>query len=488
MGENVTLFATEFNRSVRIEARAERLTAEPGALLLREAAERLGIVGWLVDRLEDPRRPDLITHPMAELLNTALLLYGQGWRDQDDADALRDDASMRLAVSTRRGVGPLEMRPRVEGEPLDRNPSVPDGLASQPTLSRLVATLSTEGNRGALHEALLELTARRVSALRDGHRLRYATLDVDSLPVEVHGHQPGSAHNGHYHARIYHPLVASVAETGDLVDLRLRPGSVHTAAGALDFITSLLDRVEKKVCQVAAVRIDAGFPDEPLLAGLEKRGTPYVARVKNNKVLDAMAAPYLKRPPGRPPKEPRVWLHEMTYQAGSWSRPRRVVLVVLEREGDLFLHHFWLITNWTAEQHDGAALLDFYRQRGAGEGILGDLMNVFAPALSSAPRPKSTYRGRRIAEPNAPCDSFAHNEVILLLNALAYNVAHALRCLVATAGGDSWGLQRLRERILRVPARILVHARRATVVIGMAAAPLWRLLWSRLQRLRFADA
>jgi hypothetical protein len=124
--------------------------------------------------------------------------------------------------------------------------------------------------------------------------MRYLSIDVDSLPVEVHGHQPGSAHNGHYHARIYHPIVASVAETGDLLDLRLREGHVHTAEGALEFIEGLVDQVEKKLCQVAAVWMDAGFPEDHLLSALETRRTPYVARVKNNKVLDRMAQPHLK--------------------------------------------------------------------------------------------------------------------------------------------------------------------------------------------------
>ena len=151
---------------------------------------------------------------------------------------------------------------------------------------------------------------------------------------------------------------------------------MHTADGALDFILPLLDRVEARLCQVAAVRMDAGFPEEKLLSGLERRGTPYVARVKNNAVLDRMALPHLHRPVGRPPAEPRTWLHELSYQAESWSRPRRVVLVVLERESELFLHHFWLITNWAPSQMDGNALLELYRQRGTAEGHMGELMSV----------------------------------------------------------------------------------------------------------------
>jgi len=47
------------------------------------------------------------------------------------------------------------------------------------------------------------------------------------------------------------------------------------------------------------------------------------------------------------------------------------VLVVQERPGELFLHHFWLIANWTPDQMDAEALVDHYCQRGTAEGYLG---------------------------------------------------------------------------------------------------------------------
>jgi len=485
VGEELSLFRAEFNGSLHIEARAEKLTSEAGAIFLREVIERLGIAGWLTRRLHDSRHPELITHPLSELLNTSLLLLGQGWRDQDDADSLRNDAVFRLAVSERRGIAPLETRPRVDGEALSKNPAVPDGLASQPTLSRLVRMLSTPENRAVLRNALLECAARRIGAMRAGHRFRYLTMDIDSLPIEVHGHQPGSEHNGHYHARIFHPLIASIAQTGDLIDAKLRAGNAHTAEGGVEFIGSLLDSVERKLCQVAAVRMDAGFPEENLLGSLEARRTPYVARVRNNQVLDRMAQPYLRRPVGRPPAEPRTWFHEMTYRAEEWSCERRVVLVVLERPDELFLHHFWLITNWTSEQMDGEALLEMYRQRGTAEGHMGELMDVLDPALSSSPRQKSHYRGAEPGKRMMSGDSFAQNEVLLLLNALAYDVVHVARLMMETATKDGWSLRRLRERVLRVAARVLVHGRRATLIIGESAAILWQMLWPRVAALRW---
>ena len=478
MGEKLTLFRPPFNRSIQVEARPERLTTDPGAVLLREIMERLGIVSWLAQRITDPRNPELVTHPTAELLYTAILLPAQGWQDQADADFLRYDPALRLSVSTRKGTSPLS--PAGGGPSAGRRPQ---GLPSQPTLSRFVGWLATPGNRRRLREALVECARRRLWAQGRG-RLQRLTMDVDSLPVEVHGSQPGSQYHGYYKARIYHPIVALAAETGDILDVRLRKGAVHTADGALQFILELVDRVEGSTCRVASVRLDAGFPGEELLSGLEARGIPYVARIRNNPVLGRMAASHLKRPPGRPPRQPRTWFHETTYRAESWSRPRRAVLVVQERPGELFLHHFWLITSWSVEQLDAEALLEHYRRRGTAEGYLGELMNVLRPALSSSPRPKGHYRGREPRKRYPSGDAFGQNEVLLLFCALAYNVLHAARVLLEEATSKGWSLKRLRELVLRVAARVLVHGRRVTVVVSRAAAWWWRALWGKFLALR----
>jgi hypothetical protein len=476
MGEILKDFALKFNGSVRLEARDERLTTEAGALLLREVDERLGLSRWLEERLEDPRDAGRITHPLMELVRTNVLLLAQGWRDQDDADELRQDAALKLAVSGRKSTGPLS---KVEGQP--------QGLASQPTQSRLMGILAREKNEQALREALAVMAGRRLRAgQKEGQKLKQTTVDVDSLPAEVHGQQPGSAYNGHYHARIYHPLVALIAETGDVLDVQLREGQVHTANGVLTFIEPLLQRVEKHISQKVALRMDAGFPSEQLLSYLEQRGTAYLARVRNTKVLQGEAALPRFEHLGLPKGEPKTYFYEWQYQAQGWSRPRRVVLVLQQVEGELFPNAFWLITSWTAEQMSADALLEHYRQRGTAEGHMGELMDVLAPALSSAPRKKSHYRKQQIVKHAQPVDGFAHNQVRLLLNALAYNLVHATRALLEQATGEGWGLGRVRERALKVAARILVHSRRIILVIHQQAAGYWRALWSTLRTLKTA--
>ena len=147
MGETLLPVTMGFNRSLRIESRVDRLTGDPGVVLLREIAEQSGIIGWMTSRLTDPRSQVDVTHDLASLIRTGVLLAAQGWRDHDDADALRQDPAFRLAISSAAGLTPL---------------SGP-GLASQPTLSRFTALMAEPANLKVLREAVLELAGRGIS-------------------------------------------------------------------------------------------------------------------------------------------------------------------------------------------------------------------------------------------------------------------------------------------------------------------------------------
>lgn len=466
-----------FNASVHVEGRGDRLSSEGGVLAIRELDERLGLTHWLAEHLHDPRDPKLITHPLVELLRARTYLMAQGQRDQDDADRLRNDPACRLAVSQRRGLSPLEA---TDGE------NLPDGLASQPTQSRLIESLSTKENLETLNRGLFE-SARRDLLAHRGRRFQNVTLDIDSLPVEVHGEQAGSAFNGHYGVRCYHPIVAMLSETAHWLRAALRPGNVYTSVGAAAFLLPLIDEVEQKIACVARVRGDAGFPDEKLLVPLENRKIGYAFRLKTNAVLEKLARPFLHRPPGRPPRESREWFHELEYRAESWIKARRIVLVVLERPGELFVDHFFLLTNWSVEQIGGKDLLEFYRVRGTMESHLGELQSVLAPALSCTSRPKSQIGGKPPAKKTSPRDGERANEATFLLYALAYNLANSARRVMNSEApgkdGGGWSLRRLRDVVLRVAVRLTVSARRATIVMNEASARVWNQLWAGIARL-----
>lgn len=454
------LFSLDFNRSVRIEARPEHLSGDAGAILLRELTDRLGLPVLVRMHLHDPRDPDRVTHPFLELLRTWVLLLSQGWRDQHDVKLLREDPILRLAVSTRRGDGPL----RTSGH------EAPDGLCSQATLSRLLYILADEANSQGLAEILRQIVLPLLDTGREE-----ITLDLDSFPHEVHGHQPGTAYNGHYKASCFHPLVASV-DGRYFLGGQLRAGNVHTAQGALDFALPILRWLRSFTPRVW-LRTDAGFPAPAFLDTLDAEGVPYVCRIRSNAALERKAAPFLKRPPGRPPAEGRTWLHELSYRAGKWKRARRVVLVVVERPDEqqhLFLDHFFLLTSASAQDENAEALLERYRQRGTAESDFGALKTTLAPTLSSSPRAKTHYQGRPIQQPYAEPDTFAANQAKLLLTLLAANVLAVGADLLSRDETVRMSRERFRNLVLKSAARIRLGSRRVMVVIQASRAHVWK--------------
>lgn len=70
MGETLRPVTPSFIRSLRIENRPDRLTGDPGAVVLREIFERSGILGWMTARLKNPRNQVDVTHDLASLIQT----------------------------------------------------------------------------------------------------------------------------------------------------------------------------------------------------------------------------------------------------------------------------------------------------------------------------------------------------------------------------------------------------------------------------------
>ena len=115
-----------------------------------------------------------------------------------------------------------------------------------------------------------------------------------------------------------------------------------------------------------------------------------------------------------------------------------------------------------------------------------ELKDVLAPALSSTNRPKSHWRGRAPQSATPAVDAFACNEARLLIALLAYEVMHIARRAMAHATGTGWSLRRLRERVLRAGARLILSGRRMTLALSSAAASFWALLWPRITTLHWA--
>ena len=454
------LFEPSFNRCIKLRQADPRITSDAGALLLREVDHRLGFTSDLAAQLSDPRDPDCIRYAQVELLRQHLYALALGYAHQDDADTLAHDVAMKLAVWDRPGKRVLQER-----------------LASQPSDWRLMECLSSPSNRQVLREALAEGVSRHQRAAGGGRKVLRGTIDIDPFPIEVHGKQQGGAYHGYYRITLYYPMVASFSAEGSYESSRLGEGFIHAIlrrgnAGGAEGMTRFAREAIRKGRALAThvdVRIDAGLVEGKVLDAIDDEAVSFVGRIKNNARLDALAQPYLKRPPGRPTKEGDEFAIELgPYRAGSWTRAYRLVLVVSDlpdaKTGlrELFPRYFFLITNWRVEQRGAWALLEHYRNRGTFEDRLGEFNAAIGNGLSA--------------------ESFAPNEASLLLKLLAFNLAGMLRGELEDASGTGWDLKRVQQTVLKAGARVLEHSNRLFVDVARAAGMLWGRLLERVRR------
>jgi hypothetical protein len=117
-------------------------------------------------------------------------------------------------------------------------------------------------------------------------------VDVDSFVGEVHGRQKQGVGFGYTRQRGYHPLVASRADTGEVLHVRLRKGSAGSPRGGLRFADELIARVKRAGAGgEKLLRADSAFWNKKLIARLEKAGWAYSISVRMQFwVTDAVAA------------------------------------------------------------------------------------------------------------------------------------------------------------------------------------------------------
>jgi len=86
------------------------------------------------------------------------------------------------------------------------------------------------------------------------------TIDIDSTICEVHGTHKQGASYGYTGMLGYHPLLATRAETGEVLHLRFRKGSANTQRGAQRFVRETVGRVRRAGASGAlTLRGDSGF-------------------------------------------------------------------------------------------------------------------------------------------------------------------------------------------------------------------------------------
>jgi hypothetical protein len=118
-------------------------------------------------------------------------------------------------------------------------------------------------------------------------------IDIDSTICEVDGNAKQGAGFGYTHALGYHPLLATRADTGEVLHARMRKGSSNTQRGTVRFLEELIARVRRAGATGSlTVRFDSGFWSNDTIVALNRLDVRYTMAVRcgTKGITDAIAA------------------------------------------------------------------------------------------------------------------------------------------------------------------------------------------------------
>jgi len=425
-----------FDRAIKLDFHGARLSSDAGLLVYRKLDEAMKLTATAAGGLFDFRIGRNICHSTMALLRQSIYSRLAGYEDVNDADRLSIDPVMRQVVGGR---------------------AANKQAASASQVARFETKVLTEpGNL----EALMGLPGRWAESVRERKPMKKLILDMDSSVSPTHGDQEGSAYNGHFGCECYHPLFV-FNQDGDVEYARLRPGNVASADDWMSVLEPIVARY-RDTDVPKLFRGDAAFAIPGLYKLLEAEGYRYAIRLKANPILEQQITYLLTRPVGRPSHKPLVRYHHFTYQAKSWDKPRRVVAKVTWYTGELFPRVGFIVTNRTGSPKQ---VTQFYNQRGTAEQWIKE--------------GKYAIRWTRLS-----CQSFDVNQVRLQLHVLAYNLGNFLRRIALPGRVKHWTLITLRDRLIKIGAKMVCHARYVTFQLAEVAIPrgLYRAILQRIRR------
>jgi Transposase DDE domain group 1 len=385
----------------------DHAVANAGLLLPATLAERLGveaIVDELVDLGERPGH-----HRPGRKVLTLVHAIVAGADCIDDADLLRTGSTAAV-------LGHRVMAPSTLG-----------------TFLRCF----TFGHVRQLDRAAERLLGRAWAA-GAGPGEQPMTIDVDSTICEVHGHHKQGAAYGYTRVLGYHPLLATRADTGEVLHARQRTGRAASGRGAERFVNELAGRIRRAGASgPLTLRADSGFWSAKVLAACRRHGIRFSVTVRQTKTVTAAIAAV----------PDHAWA-DIDYPDGGVAQVAETTLgsdrLVVRRTrlvgAQATLWPDWRYHAFVTDREGGAVELDAdHRRHAVCELAIRDLKDG---------------AGLR----HCPSGRFLANAAWLVVATLAHNLLR----WVATIGLGSTDLvvaKTLRRRLLHLPGRLTRSAR-----------------------------
>ena len=293
-------------------------------------------------------------------------------------------------------------------------------------------------------DRVLGQVLRRAWAAGAGPGAGRLVIDVDSFVGEVHGPCKQGAGYGYTGKLGYHPLLATRADTNEVLHVRLRKGQANTQRGALRFVDELLARVRRAgAAGQILLRADSGFWNKKVIARLREQGCRYSIGVKMHRIVVARIA-LIPEDAWQPVADyPDTGVCELAETTLGQDRliVRRVHLHAQEDQTELFTYwrHFAFITNRTEAMHQVDA---DHRQHAQVELVIRDLKDQ---ALA-----------------HFPSGHYSANSAWTVIACLAHNLAR-WTSLLGLSDRTPRTAATTRRRLFALPGRLTRSARRQTL-------------------------
>jgi hypothetical protein len=415
---------------LRLRHSAGDLTDGAGLLLVRRLWDRLGL-GERLDAetswLSGDYRPSLLVE-----LWVVLLLYGGG--RMEDLRLLRGRGIRRLFGWQR----------------------VPDPTTFGRFLRRGGVRLAEQ-----LDVLLWQAVRARWAATAVP---RSVMLVLDSTVVQRYGLKQAGAEKGYNPTKkgrpSHHPLVAFLAETGDCLGIRWRPGSAHTAAGAIPWIQALVKQLRAAGVEEITLRLDKGFFSKAMVSALEALGVRYALKVPDQKWARSRLSAYR-----RSAKDEALWSASgELYGARLLSVQKR--REIRAKEGELELLSYEVLkTAHVLTNVEGIHALSAWRLYNQGALVEQRIEEL-----------------GQLSVGDAAVDDLGGNHLLWALGALAYQMLHTIRTTALSGQWRAAQPKRLRAWLFRLPAKLTTHARKQYVQL-QRAEPLRRDVLAALRRI-----
>jgi hypothetical protein len=440
------LFPTLFKKPITLAFDTPSITSDGGGLLLGALDRGIHLTEQLAASLNDPRDPSKTQHTCLELFRQRVYSIALGYADCNDSARIGEDPVLKELCD----------RQAVNGAP----------LASQPTLSRFENAPAAR-ELIAMGRALENFVINR-HRKRRGRKVRHITIDVDPSEDPTHGQQAFSFFNGHYDSWCYLPTFGFLTFDHEpeqyLFFARLRPGNSSASRCTIPMLRRVVPRLRKVFPKAQIyVRLDGGFATPRVFACLEELRVKYVVAMASNSRLLALAEPWISEASARSAltgKAEQVF-GEFQYAARSWPHERRVIVkaeVVHLQGREPRKNPRFIITNLRRPPEN---VYCFYRRRGEVEN-----------------RIKELHYGLEVDRTS--CSRFLANQFRVLMTSSAYVFFQELRLRAQRSELGRAQVSTLRERLLKLGARVVETVRR--VVFHLPSDYPWLGIWKRIAK------